>query len=378
MVAGLTKADVLADLKIAVDKAIAEGTTLADFRKEFDKAIQDKWEPDQSRGWRARVIFETNVRTSYAAGRYQQLQEMKDTHPYWQYHHGDSRKPRQEHLANDGKVLPADDPWWDKNAPPNGYNCSCYISALTEGQVERLQQRKKNTNIWIDTDKDVSLDPNWLHAPGMHTTHNPNTPPHGWPSPKESEYEWQPLPGFADQGNPSPLPAKHNYLGEKLDYDESIHTLPQDERREKVIELVKKEILNGADRKVFDLECGDLKEKLVISAVGYGGHIEEQANRLGCLGYIPDVMNPQEVWANFAIKLKKPTAANPNPIPAKRRPLVLRFTAITRINHPKYNGLALIYQNNGNGEFEAYTFYPLEKERNIRATLKGHRIAKAD
>ena len=39
MVAGAAKADLLNDLRNAVDQAISEGTTLAQFRERFDEAV---------------------------------------------------------------------------------------------------------------------------------------------------------------------------------------------------------------------------------------------------------------------------------------------------------------------------------------------------
>jgi hypothetical protein len=76
MVAGATKADLLTDLAAAVDKAIAEGRGIEDFRKDF-RAIVAKngwtgWTGEGSvkgEAWRVGVIYRTNAYTSYAAGR---------------------------------------------------------------------------------------------------------------------------------------------------------------------------------------------------------------------------------------------------------------------------------------------------------------------
>ncbi len=40
VVAGAMKDELLSDLKIAIDKAIAEGTTINDFRKSFDDTVK--------------------------------------------------------------------------------------------------------------------------------------------------------------------------------------------------------------------------------------------------------------------------------------------------------------------------------------------------
>lgn len=140
-VAGATKATLLQDLRGAVGKAIAEGTTLQQFKDEFNEIVtRQGWNPKGGKDWRARIIYDTNLRTAYGAGRYEQQTdpETSDTTPYWQYNHGDSRVPRPHHLALDGKVFRKDDPFWAHSYPPSGYNCKCFVTTLTPGDLRRL------------------------------------------------------------------------------------------------------------------------------------------------------------------------------------------------------------------------------------------------
>lgn len=140
VVAGANKLDIVADFRAAVEKAIAKGGTLADFRKDFDAIVEKHgWSYHGSRNWRSRVIYETNLRTSYAAGRYAQLQAVKRWRPYWEYHHSDAVvHPRPMHLAWNGLVLHADDPWWSMHYPPNGWGCQCTIHALNARDLARM------------------------------------------------------------------------------------------------------------------------------------------------------------------------------------------------------------------------------------------------
>jgi hypothetical protein len=130
MVAGAAKADLLADLAGAVDKAIREGESLDAFRQRFAAIVQKHgwqgWtgsESEAGRAWRTRVIYQTNVQTSYAAGRLVQLQGFA----LWVYRHGGSRDPRPQHLAWNGLTLPADHPFWKTHYPPSAWGCTCYV-----------------------------------------------------------------------------------------------------------------------------------------------------------------------------------------------------------------------------------------------------------
>jgi hypothetical protein len=142
MVAGAYKADLLTDLRGAVQDAAVDGGGLNQFRKDFDSIVERHgWSYKGGRNWRTRVIYETNMRASYMAGRYIQLTdpEALQTMPYWEYHHDPLvKEPRAEHLAWDGLVLPADDPWWDTHFPPNDYGCMCTVYPRSEHDLERM------------------------------------------------------------------------------------------------------------------------------------------------------------------------------------------------------------------------------------------------
>lgn len=136
VVAGANRDAIVADFRAAVEKAIAGGSTLEDFRKDFDRIVATHgWDYNGGRNWRSRVIYDTNLSTSYAAGRWQQLQAA----PYWQYEHQDwVEHPREEHQAWDGMVLAREDPAWQVIYPPNGYYCHCQVRGLWPRDLERL------------------------------------------------------------------------------------------------------------------------------------------------------------------------------------------------------------------------------------------------
>ncbi|MFZ5749908.1 MAG: phage minor head protein [Pseudomonadota bacterium] len=178
MVAGAMKADLLADLAAAVERTIAEGGTLEAFRRDF-RAIVERhgwhgWTGEGTRrgeAWRTRVIYRTNMATSYAAGRHAQLVEAG--YGWWVYHHSGAEHPRLDHLSWDGLVLPAGHEFWKTHYPPNGWGCGCYVSgARSERGARRLggNPDKPLPEGWNRRDPRTGEPPGigkgWGYAPG--------------------------------------------------------------------------------------------------------------------------------------------------------------------------------------------------------------------
>ncbi|HEV2556817.1 MAG TPA: phage minor head protein [Bosea sp. (in: a-proteobacteria)] len=139
-VAGATTDALVEDFRREVMRALESGTTLAEFRQGFDEIVRKHgWEHVGKPGWRARVIYETNLSMAYSAGRYVQQTEPETllAFPYWQYVHSGARHPRKQHLAWNGLVLRADDPFWDWAYPPNGWGCGCRVRPVSESGMRR-------------------------------------------------------------------------------------------------------------------------------------------------------------------------------------------------------------------------------------------------
>jgi hypothetical protein len=141
-VAGVQADDMLADIRRAMDKAIAQGTTLDEFRRDIAPLLGELGWADRGPGyvgWRTRVIYETNMRTAYAAGRYAQMTDpdVLAARPFWRYRHSGKRDARKQHRAWDGLVLRADDPFWQTHYPPNGWGCGCYVQSLGPRDLAR-------------------------------------------------------------------------------------------------------------------------------------------------------------------------------------------------------------------------------------------------
>lgn len=178
MVAGATKADLLADLAGAVDKAISQGTTLEEFRKDFRWIVaKHGWHgwtgegTEAGEAWRTKVIYKTNLRTSYMAGRRAQL--VAGDYPWWVYRHSGAEHPRLDHLSWNGIALAPDHPFWAMHYPPNGWGCGCEVyGARTEGGIRRVggAPGKQLPPGWNARDPRTGMPPGiskgWDYAPG--------------------------------------------------------------------------------------------------------------------------------------------------------------------------------------------------------------------
>lgn len=154
MVAGATRAALLDDFRNAILRAIKEGRGFADWQRDFESIVAKHgwsgWTGEGSaagRAWRAKVIYQTNIRQSYNAGRYAQLTrpEMLAVRPWWEYRHGErgySKNPRPIHQSWNGLVLHYSDPWWKTHYPMNGWGCNCGVRAHGEADLKRLGLKK--------------------------------------------------------------------------------------------------------------------------------------------------------------------------------------------------------------------------------------------
>lgn len=176
IVAGAARADLLADLKQAVIDA-GSGGGLAGFRKDFDAIVARHgwtgWTGEgsaQGVAWRTQIIYRTNMASSHAAGRWQQLNDPAFARemPYWRYRHADGvANPRPQHLAWDGLTLPREHPFWQTHFPPNGWGCRCKAFAV---RAPEAGARTEPPDGWDELDAKTGaprgIDRGFDYAPG--------------------------------------------------------------------------------------------------------------------------------------------------------------------------------------------------------------------
>lgn len=152
MSAGAYQADLLNELRQMVDKAIAGGTNIREFREQFRPLVQKYgWQlKGGGPAWRSDLIWRTNITSAYQAGRWQQLEAAGIEH--LKYVHNDGvRHPRPNHLAMDGTILPRTDPFWQINYPPNGFGCKCRAVAATRAEYEQARpEQRQRPEGWQD------------------------------------------------------------------------------------------------------------------------------------------------------------------------------------------------------------------------------------
>lgn len=153
-VAKVMSVDLLQDIRAAVDKALAEGQTLAQFRKALRPTLMAKgwWGKalmvDPATGEeklvqlgsprREKIIFDVNMRTAYQAGRWERIQRSKALLPYLRYMSVMDGRERPEHHAWHNTILPIDHSWWDTHYPPCGWGCRCTAVAVNQRMIDRL------------------------------------------------------------------------------------------------------------------------------------------------------------------------------------------------------------------------------------------------
>ena len=201
-VAKATRLDILTDIRNAVQKALDEGQTQRQFTKELTPTLQAKgwWGrqeiTDPRTGevrraqlgspWRLKTIYETNLATAYAAGRYQEQLENAEDQPYWMYVAVMDARTRPAHAALNGRTFRYDDPFWSSFYPPNGWNCRCRVRAMdgdrlarkgvkpesSKGRIAfedvRVSRDGRTARMAVFTDDKVRMqtDPGWAYNPG--------------------------------------------------------------------------------------------------------------------------------------------------------------------------------------------------------------------
>jgi len=202
-VAKVTRLDILQDIQSAMDDAIKNGLTPQQFKNNLAPILKAK-------GWwgrkemmdpltgefknvqlgshrRLKTIFDTNMRTSHAAGKWERMQRTKASRPYLRYVAVQDGKSRPQHQSWHGTVLPIDHQFWVTHFPPNGFYCRCTGQQLSDRDLKRygyelsneplIETREyvnKRTGEILDVPK--GIDPGFANNVGLSAMQSPIDP----------------------------------------------------------------------------------------------------------------------------------------------------------------------------------------------------------
>ncbi|WP_289346178.1 phage head morphogenesis protein [Acinetobacter baumannii] len=150
-VAKIARMDLLQDIRQSLITAMQKGQTLEQWKANITPTLQEKgwWgkktvinpegreqEVQLGSPRRLRTIYDTNMQSAFAAGRYKAMLAGAETRPYWEWRHITIRNPRKQHLALDGQIFRYDDPFWSVAYPPVEWGCKCRVIARSAREVE--------------------------------------------------------------------------------------------------------------------------------------------------------------------------------------------------------------------------------------------------
>lgn len=151
-VAKVTQIDLLSDIQASLENAFVEGQSYQSWVKELKPTLQ-------KHGWfgksvevinpktnekksievgstRLKKIFYTNTRTAYAQSRARAQEQSSDE--YLRYVAILDSRTRHTHAALHGLILKKKDPFWEKNYPPNGWNCRCRVDSYSKDDLDEF------------------------------------------------------------------------------------------------------------------------------------------------------------------------------------------------------------------------------------------------
>lgn len=138
-VAKLTSADMLSDLREALDKAMDDGQSYAEFKKNAKDLLETKgyYTREDGSAWRLETIYRTNMQSAYMAGRYHQMVDVADSFPYWEMISIIDIKTSDTCKGINGIIRPANDEFWKTNYPPRHYRCRSRVRNLSDALMKQ-------------------------------------------------------------------------------------------------------------------------------------------------------------------------------------------------------------------------------------------------
>jgi hypothetical protein len=216
-------------------------------------------------------MFETNMRVGYAVQREASLRRMEGV-DYRRYICMMLPTSRDEHKAMHNTILHKDDPWWNINTPPNGWNCYCKVSGISEEEIELRGLKVSDSPTGHIASKD------WAY--------NPSDPSQGWDNRSTPAIEQQP--DYKSYGRPELKDIDDAQL------PEAPELLDEGKTKEEALEIMSKAIMGNKEELVVNTQGGEVlitKDLLAHSVEKRLDKRERYANYV-----IPTLENPYEIY----------------------------------------------------------------------------------
>lgn len=373
VVAGATKAELVGDLRKAVDRAISQGTTLAEFRKDFDSIVETHgWNYKGGRNWRSAVIYDTNLSVAYDAGHYKARNDpaVLAARPYLRYLASRSAHPREEHIRWYNLVLPYDHPFWETHTPRNGWGCKCGVTTVSERELAELQAEFEDSGTPIRT-----------KAPKLETYDYVNRKTGEISKvPKGIDPGWDYNPGKAAWGKQLSQKAMSEYQGMKADAwevltpgnwatfgladrlapDSPVASMGAKITDSQLATAALEKVIGGKEQ-IYSFTAKDgFRYDIVVNAEVLIDHMD--LIRTPYLPFLPEVLtDPQEVWQRF--DQHKGTGK-----------VVLRQRIIKILSLGKGRKGLLVVCEAKNGLIEAWTMMPVRSWTYINKQRTGELV----
>lgn len=88
---------------------------------------------------RAETLLRTHGYQAFAVTHYRTLQQQLEVFPFWEYDTANDDRVRSTHAALDGKVFPANSPFWRSHFPPWEWGCRCNVIARSADDVAEIE-----------------------------------------------------------------------------------------------------------------------------------------------------------------------------------------------------------------------------------------------
>jgi len=151
-VAHVGQMDVLTDLRLHMEAALEEGTTLKQFKKELIPKLKAKgwWAEDTEKAWvelpdgtrrkrlmahRLDIIYSTNISVANKVGEWKMFEETKETLPYLTYNCAFLPNSRDTHKRLHGNTWRKGDPALARVSPPSAWNCHCWLENADDSDL---------------------------------------------------------------------------------------------------------------------------------------------------------------------------------------------------------------------------------------------------